>query len=94
MSLKTWWRTKSGKAKTITTITVLIILNTGLCFLIPTTVEWAASTFHLGYQDPMSGVGLMAIQAVLDVVLIFVLICVAIFWRPGQSPPGGRDLND
>ena len=90
MSLKTWWRTKNRKAKTITTLCVLIILNTGLCFLIPS----AAESLHLAGRDPMSGLELMMVQAFLDLLLIVVLIGVAIFWRPSQSPPGGRDLND
>ena len=90
MSLKTWWRTKNRKAKTITTLAVLILLNTGLCFLIPS----AAETFHLGDRDPLAGGGLMAVQAFLDLLLIVALICVAIFLQPGQSPPGGKDLND
>jgi uncharacterized membrane protein len=89
MSLKTWWRTKSGKAKAVTVLAVLIILNTGLCFLIPSAAEWAVATFHLGYRDPMSGLGLMVIQALLDVVLLVVLLFVAIFGRSGQSSDGG-----
>jgi hypothetical protein len=90
MSLKTWWRAKSGKAKTITTLCVLIILNTGLCFLIPS----AAEMFHLGGQDPMSGLGLMVVQAGLDILLVFVLICVAIFWRPGRNSPDVKEFHD
>jgi uncharacterized membrane protein len=89
MSLKTWWGTKNRKAKTITTLCVLIILNTGRCFLIPSTAEWAVATFQLGYRDPMSGIGLMVIQALLDVVLLVVLLFVAIFGRSGQSSAGG-----
>ncbi|HEY2860413.1 MAG TPA: hypothetical protein VGJ21_18470 [Terracidiphilus sp.] len=90
MSLKTWWGSKSGKAKTVTTLCVLIVVNTGLCFLIPSVAE----SLHLNGQDPMSGLASMVAQAFLDIVLIVVLIGVAIFWRPAPTPPGGRDLND
>jgi len=91
MGLNTWWQTKNRKAKAITTLAVLIILNTGLCFLIPGAADWAAEEFHLGRRDPMSGIDLMVVQALLDVLLVLALICVAIFWRPARSLPRGKD---
>lgn len=90
MSLKTWWRAKNRKAKVVTSLAVAIILNTGLCFLIPS----AAESLHLSGQDPMSGVALMVVQAFLDIFLIVVLIGVALIWRPSQNPTGGRGPND
>jgi hypothetical protein len=94
MSLKTWWQTKNRKAKTITTLAVLIILNTGLCFLIPTATEWAEANFHRGGTDSYQDVGIMVLQALMDVLLVLALICVAIFWRPGRSSPDAKESHD
>lgn len=93
MSLKTWWQIQNRKAKVITVLCTLIILNTGLCFLIPTAAEWATTTFNLGHRDPMSGLGLMMLQAILDVLLLPAILVVAIA-MPSGKPAGQKDSHD
>jgi len=40
MKLGRWWSEKSGKAKVVTVLATLLILQIGLCFGTPAIVPW------------------------------------------------------
>lgn len=86
MKIKRWWYQKSGQAKAITALSVLLILQIGLCFSTETVTSWATAIFHLHRSDdPMESLGLMVWQGVFCVVTLVLIVVAGVFWLPGLS---------
>lgn len=87
MSLREWWRNKSGGAKTITVLCTLLILEIGLCFSTPSIVNSYEAIFHIKPMDDEfgDGFGFMIILAMLCVLTLIALLVAPLYFlsRPG-----------
>lgn len=97
MSFQSWWQQKNRRAKTVTVLATLLILQIGLCFGTPVGVSWLddlAGT-RLG-RDPFAALGYMFIEAVLAIVVFLVFVGVLIFYRPAtqRETPGTAPHED
>jgi hypothetical protein len=88
MSLQSWWLQKSRRAKTITILAILLLLEIGLCFGTPVGVSWSDTAFgtHFG-RDPFASLGYMFIQAIVAGIMFLIFLGVAIFYRPSSGKP-------
>lgn len=71
MSLRDWWRNRSGKAKTVTVLCALLILQIGLCFGTSSIVNSYQAVFHVkpsANEEFSPSVGFMIIEAMLAAV--------------------------
>jgi hypothetical protein len=87
MSLQEWWRNKSGKAKTITVLATLLILQIGLCFGTPSIVSFYQAIFHIklrGDEEFGPNVGYMFIEALLALMTAIVLLVVVVSYIVGK----------
>lgn len=77
MSLRTWWHDTTLLSKTIVILCALLILEIGLCFSTPYTVQPAVEVF----SRPADRLGLVILQALLCVItfLLLVLLLIARF---------------
>jgi hypothetical protein len=81
MSLLEWWRTKSGKAKTIAVLCTLLILQIGLCFGTQPIVDSFQAIFHIklsGDDEFGPSVEYMIIEAILAGVTSIALAVAAL----------------
>lgn len=86
MSIGIWWTHKSGKAKVVTGLATLVILQIGLCFATPTIVPWFESLLHAQASGgTFEDLVLVALQAMLCVATLGAIFLVVIFWHPGLS---------
>ena len=86
MSFQSWWQQKNRRAKAVTVIATLLILQIGLCFGTPVGVSWLDDLVgtHLG-RDPFAALGYMFIEAVLAIVVFLAFVGVLIFYRPAAQ---------
>jgi hypothetical protein len=84
VSVGKWWKQKSGQAKTVTALAVLLMLQIGLCFSTPAMMPWYESIFGPS-RDSELGLGLMIGQGLLCLVNLVVLFVVVVAWLPGLS---------
>jgi|GEM_PF-5983580 len=97
MSFREWWRNRSGKAKTITVLCALLILQIGLCFGTPSILDAYQAIFHLNLRADEEfgpGLGFMFFEALLCVVTVLVLFVVSLFWQSRQDPQKLFDSSD
>jgi hypothetical protein len=85
MKLRIWWKHKSGQAKTITLLAVLLTLQIGLCFSTGTITNALGTSTPKGYDDPMWDLNLMVWQCFLCFVTLALIVVLAIWWHPGIS---------
>lgn len=85
MSFSDWWRKKSGRAKTLTVLSVVLLLQIGLCFGTPAATSWFDDLFRIHPDDQFSFVGWMMIEALLCIVTV-VLLFAAAFGFSGLFP--------
>jgi hypothetical protein len=64
MKIPGWWKRRSGYAKTVAMLVVLLILQLGLCGVLPSNEEFGGS----------------ATQAILFIVTLLLLIAVFVAW--------------
>jgi uncharacterized membrane protein len=75
-----WWGRKSGWAKAVTALAVLLIVQMGLCFSTSYTVQPLYDALFGPSSGEMPGLGLVIVQAMLcvvTVVLLFIAVIVA-----------------
>jgi 4-amino-4-deoxy-L-arabinose transferase-like glycosyltransferase len=73
-----WWKRRSGGAKTVVVLAVLLILQIGLCFSTDSTVLPAyVAIFGHGSESEL-GLSLVVFQAILCAVTIVALLIAAI----------------
>jgi hypothetical protein len=86
MSLQSWWQQKSRRAKTITILATLLLLEIGLCFGTPVGVSWSDTAFgtHFG-RDPFASLGYMFIQAIVAGITLLIFLGAVIFYRPSSG---------
>lgn len=92
MTIQSWWQQKNRRAKAVTALATLLILQIGLCFGTPKGVSWLddlAST-HLN-RDPFAALGYMFFEAILAIVVFLVLVGVLIFYRGSDAQ--GKTLS-
>lgn len=81
MSFRTRWQQKSGRAKAITIVATLLILQIGLCFGTPLGVSWFDTLFPTPEgRNPFNAIGYMVIEAISAIVIFLVFIGVLIFY--------------
>jgi len=78
-----WWRHKSGKAKTVTVLAVVLIAQIGLCFSTEPVMHWLSPFFPRIDNDPMESLGLMIWQAMFCLLTIGMIFVASVFWLPG-----------
>lgn len=86
MSIQSWWQQKNRRAKAVTVLATMLILQIGLCFGTPKSVSWLddlAGT-HLS-RDPFAALGYMFFEAILAIVVFLVLVGVLIFYRGSDA---------
>lgn len=81
MGFRSRWTTKSGRAKAITILAVLLILQVGLCFGTPRLADWSNAELRFP-SDPMDVVTWMLGQLMLGGVTAALLISALIGWFP------------
>jgi hypothetical protein len=88
MSLREWWRNRSGRAKAVTVLATILILQIGLCFGTPSIVNSFQAIFHLKPSDDEfgDGLGYMMLEALLCIVTLLALIVVPLFFRSRSTP--------
>jgi hypothetical protein len=86
-----WWKNKSGLAKTITALAVLLLLQMGLCFASPGEPPWFDWLFRIR-PNPFQELrlGLIVVEFYLCLftfllLLIAVLMSIGASWREGDS---------
>jgi hypothetical protein len=77
MNFSNWWRRKSGRAKTVTVLAVVLLLQIGLCFGTPEATSWFDDLFRIHRDDPFYALGWMMFEALLCIVTVIVLFVVA-----------------
>jgi len=84
MSLRSWWRRKSGPAKVVTTLATLLIVQMGLCFAYPGEPAWFDRLFHIKPQQYDLRVGLVVVEAYLCIAT-FILLLIALIVQVARS---------
>jgi uncharacterized BrkB/YihY/UPF0761 family membrane protein len=97
MTFRKWWWRGSGRQKTITVLSALLILQIGVCFGTGTStaVSLLGRLFISHRYDPFFALGLMIAQAWLCVLTV-ILLFLAAFALPGIFPenqPKHEDPN-
>jgi len=83
VSFGKWWRRRSGGAKTVVVLSMLLILQIGLCFSSDSTVIPAFNAIFGQSHDPEAGIGFAVGQAMLCVVTFVALIVAVIATASG-----------
>src|ERR1700739_3334270 len=88
MSLQRSWQEKNRRAKAITILATLLILQVGLCFGTPKGVSWLAALVgtHMS-RDPFDALGYMFFEALIAIVVFLVFLGVLIFYRRSDAEP-------
>jgi hypothetical protein len=83
--MKKWWRNKSGRAKTITALAVLLLLQMGLCFASPGEPPWFDWLFRIR-PNPFAHIhlGLIVVEFYLC-LFTFLLLLIAVLMSVGAS---------
>jgi len=76
--MRDWWRRKSGRAKTVTVLAALELLQIGLCFGTPTALSWHDALLHVRSNVPFRALGPMIWEAILCVVTLVLLVAVGL----------------
>ena len=82
MGFKRWWEEKSGKSKTLTVLSALLILQIGLCFATPTIQPWLYDLLHVRSSQELEELGWMFVEAIACLATVLILALIAIFWHP------------
>ena len=103
MSLKTWWRQKTGPAKFVTALAAMLIVQMGLCFVSPGEPVWFDRLLHIKTDPHQFRFGLVLLEfylCIATVVLLVVAILVRITSSLGSKTlelslkPGDADQQD
>jgi hypothetical protein len=63
MRLGVWWRRTNGRAKAVTVLATVLMLQIGLCFGTPTATSWYHALLRINSRDPFQALGLMMWQS-------------------------------
>lgn len=80
MSLKAWWRRKSGPAKLVTALTTLLILQIGTCFASPGQPAWFDKLFHIKPSRYGFRAGLVVVEAYFCIGTFILLLIALMVW--------------
>jgi hypothetical protein len=95
VSFGDWWKRRSGGAKTVVVLAVLLILQIGLCFSSDSTVIPAYEAIFGASHDPEAGIGFAVVQAMLcGVTLVALLIAVVATANSGGFKARGDSKGD
>jgi len=85
--MRAWWVRKSGWAKTVTGLAVLLILQIGLCFASSAVAPQIYSIFHLssGPEQGEAYWGLTISQAFLCLITFVLLGMAILLWMTSSS---------
>jgi hypothetical protein len=85
MTFRQWWSEKSRKAKVVTLLTTLLIVETGLCFTTPFTVAPAYETFFGPTHDSELALGLEIWQFFLWLITLVALLLASVWTSKVKS---------
>jgi branched-subunit amino acid permease len=97
LSMGKWWRQKSGQAKAITALAVLLTLQIGLCFSTPVTVLPVFELFMGPNAESELGWGLIIWQFIFCMITLALIVIATVWWIPGLSSgkkKSRKDTND
>jgi uncharacterized membrane protein len=95
MTIAHWWGRRSGSAKTVTVLAVLLILQIGLCFSTPYTVQPIHDAMFGRDTGELAGLGLWMVQAFLCVcTLVFLIIAIIVSAVSGRSAAKSSPKGD
>ena len=80
LSLKSWWKRKSGAAKLVTALTTVLLLQIGLCFASPGEPAWFDRLFHIKPSPYGIRLGLVIIEAYLCIFTFVILLIAVLIW--------------
>ncbi len=83
MRFQGWWQRKNRRAKAVTVLAALLILQVGLCFGTPVGVSWYHNIFPSHSSDPLEAIGYMVIEALACILTLILVFLAAINWLPG-----------
>jgi hypothetical protein len=82
VKLGQWWKRRSGKAKAITVLAVMLSLQIGLCFSTPQLTYRSGASIPAGFDTPMWTLNLMIWQAAFCAVSAVLLALIGILGLP------------
>ena len=88
MSVQSWWQKKNRRAKAITILATVLVLQVGLCFGTPKGASWLDDLVgtHLS-RDPFDALGYMFFEALIAIVVFLVFLAVLIFYHRSDPKP-------
>ena len=94
MSLNTWWKCRNGWAKAVTILSMLLILQIGLCFSTPTMVQPVYMAIVGHDTENEMGLGLVVWQALLCIATFVVVLVFAVVAATRSSVPSQKHSGD
>ncbi len=96
MSFREWWRNRSGRAKAVTVLSALLILQIGLCFGTPSIVGSFQTAFHIkpsGNEEFGPSMGYMFLEAFLALMTGIALLAMFVSYIISKigRPKGDHD---
>ena len=102
--MRIWWRKKSGGAKAVTALAILLVLQIGLCFASPGEPAWFVALFQIRRNPDQLRLGLIILEAygclfTFALLLIVLLVCVTTSWSAVDDtvsvvPRGSNGADD
>jgi len=87
MSLRSWWKTSSGTAKTVTVLATMLILQIGVCFGGTSAIaSWYEAIFGPTHDSEL-GLGLTIWQGIFGIVTFIALSIALIVAAAGRNEP-------
>jgi hypothetical protein len=78
-----WWRRKSGAAKTMAVLLLLLALQIGLCIATPSLDHWADSISHKPQGEDWGTFGLVLWELYFLLLTLLLLVIAALWWLVG-----------
>jgi hypothetical protein len=95
VTIRSWWKRKSGAAKVVTVLAALLTLQIGLCFSTSATVLPAYLAIFGPSRDSELGLGLIIWQGLLSFVTAALLLGALVMAAVGTHTPGpSREKDD
>ncbi len=82
--MRTWWKKKSGTAKTVTALAVLLVLEIGLCFASTADPAWFDALFHIRPNPEGLRLGMVTMEAYACLFTFVLLVIALLVWAAGS----------